>query len=209
MDPTEAADAIAESAEQHHHSNDAFRNRAALVIAILAALLAVCGLGGDNSKDAMIYNNIKASDSWAFYQAKNQRQTAYKLAADQLTRETESPGIALEVRAAALRDLGKYKETVARYEDEPDRAAPQDPTRGEGKKQLKARAEAFEQSRETASQQNDDFDFAQMTLQLAIVLGSVSILATSRPLLWVSGALGALGATLLANGFWFKLPLPF
>ena len=59
MDPTEAADAIAESAEEHHHSNDAFRNRAALVIAILAALLAVCGLGGDNSKDAMIYNNIK------------------------------------------------------------------------------------------------------------------------------------------------------
>ncbi len=209
MDPSEAADTIAESVEVHRHHDETFRSRAALVIAVLASLLAVCGLGGDNSKDAMIYNNVKASDSWSFYQAKNQRQTAYKLAADQLKRELAMPGLSPEARAVVQKDLDWYDETVTRYEDEQDKAAPSDPTRGEGKKQLKARAESYERAREDASDRNDDFDYAQMVLQLAIVLGSVSILSTSRPLLWVSGGLGGLGAVLLANGFWFKLPLPF
>ena len=190
MNPVEAADTIS---EEHHHHDDSFRNRAALVIAVLAAILAVCELGGDNSKNAMIFNNIKASDTWSFYQAKNQRQTAYKLAEDQLKREEASTSLSPAARAAAQADL-------ARYEDEPG---------GEGKKQLKERAENFEKTREIASRQNDDFDLAQMVLQLAIVLGSVSILSTSRPLLWVAGGLGAFGAVMLANGFWFKIPIPF
>ena len=197
MNPVEAADTIS---EEHHHHDDSFRNRAALVIAVLAAILAVCELGGDNSKNAMIYNNIKASDSWAFYQAKTQRQTAYKLAEDQLKREEASTSLSPAARAAVQADQARYAKDVARYEDEPG---------GEGKKQLKERAEAFEQAREIASRQNDDFDLAQMVLQLAIVLGSVSILSTSRPLLWIAGGLGAFGAVMLANGFWFKIPIPF
>ncbi len=197
MNPVEAADTIS---EEHHHHDDSFRNRAALVIAVLAAILAVCELGGDNSKNAMIFNNIKASDTWSFYQAKNQRQTAYKLAEDQLKREEASTSLSPAARAAAQADLARYAKDIARYEDEPG---------GEGKKQLKERAENFEKTREIASRQNDDFDLAQMVLQLAIVLGSVSILSTSRPLLWVAGGLGAFGAVMLANGFWFKIPIPF
>ena len=197
MNPVEAADTIS---EEHHHHDDSFRNRAALVIAVLAAILAVCELGGDNSKNAMIFKNIKASDTWSFYQAKNQRQTAYKLAEDQLKREEASTALSPAARAAAQADLARYAKEIARYEDEP---------KGEGKKQLKERAESFEQAREIASRQNDDFDLAQMVLQLAIVLGSVSILSTSRPLLWVAGGLGAFGAVMLANGFWFKIPIPF
>ena len=197
MNPVEAADTIS---EEHHHHDDSFRNRAALVIAVLAAILAVCELGGDNSKNAMIFNNIKASDTWSFYQAKNQRQTAYKLAEDQLKREEASTSLSPAARAAAQADLARYAKDIARYEDEPG---------GEGKKQLKERAENFEKTREIASRQNDDFDLAQMVLQLAIVLGSVSILATSRPLLWVAGGLGTFGAVMLANGFWFKIPIPF
>ena len=44
----------------------------------------------------------------------------------------------------------------------------------------RAKAEAYEAARDIAVQRDSAFDFAEMILQLAIVLGSVSILAMSR-----------------------------
>ena len=93
-------------------------------------------------------------------------------------------------------------------EDEPDAAAPNDATKGEGKKQLMARAKSYQEAREVAERKNDSFDFAKMALQLAVVLGSVSILAVSRPLLWAAGLLGVVGALLTLNGFLLLVALP-
>lgn len=180
-----------------------------MVIAVIAAVLAVCELGGENAKNAMIDFNIKASDAWNFYQAKNQRQTAYKLAADGLKRELSNPALPAAAKPAIQADYEKYQKTVVRYDDEPDASAPNDPTKGEGKKQLSARAKSYEEAREKAADRNDSFDFGQMLLQLAIVLGSVSILTSSHALLRVCMGLGVLGAALVANGFWLHIPLPF
>jgi hypothetical protein len=156
----------------------------------------------------MIFNNIKASDTWAFYQAKNVRQTQYKLASDDLKRRLVDPTVAEASKAALKADLDKYEKTVVRYEDEPDPQAPADATKGEGKKQLSAQAKAYEGARELAGEKNDSFDYAQMLLQLAIVLGSVSILAISRPLLLAACVLGATGMALLLNGFFLFVHLP-
>jgi hypothetical protein len=195
MDAAEAADTIKEAAEEErrHEAREAFRNRAALVIAVLAAILAVSELAGDNAKNAMVDNNIRASDTWAFYQAKNERQTQYNLAADTLKRELAAPNLAPAARDALQADLARYKKTAARYEDDPSPG-------GEGKKQLTARAKAFEAARDEAGDRHELFDLAVMVLQLGIVLGSVSILALSRPLLWASGLMGVAGLALLADG---------
>lgn len=214
MDVNEVADTIKEAVEAEHEVDKAearqaerHRNRAALAIAVLAAVLAVGELGGDNAKDAMIRNNIEASDTWNFYQAKNIRQTIYKLRADALAREISAPGVGPERRALLEGDLDKYRKTVARYEDEPDVTALGDATRGEGKRQLQARAKAYQEARQLAETKNNSFDFAKMALQLGIVLGSVSILASSRQLLWLAGGLGVVGATLSLNGFLMLLPV--
>ena len=86
MDTRDASDLIAELAEEkaEHAEADRFRNRAAMLIAVLAAVLAIGGLGGGNATDDMIASNIGASDTWAFFQAKNIRQTAYEIAADEI-----------------------------------------------------------------------------------------------------------------------------
>ncbi len=203
MDAAEAADQVRETAEERVHeaqeAREHFRSRAALVIALVAAVLAICELGGDDAKNRMLNNNIRASDAWSFYQAKNLRQTEYKLAADELKRSLAAPGLASEARALAQADLAKYEKTAARYEDDPH---------GDGKKQLQARAKGFEEARDVAGERNEFFDYAQMLLQLAVVLGSVSILALSRPLLWVSGVLGAAGLALVVNGFLLLAPMP-
>lgn len=207
MDSTDAADLIAEIHEDRaeNQAAESFRNRAALMIAIMAAALAVGGLGGGNATDDMIENNIKASDTWAFYQAKNVRQTMYKLEAEKLKTSLTAGIIAPAERPSAEARLKAYDETIARYDSEPD---PNDPSRGEGKKELSATAKGYEAAFEQAAQRDNNFDFAEVLLQLALVLGSVAILAVNRWILITSAALGALGALLTLNGFLLLVPLP-
>src|SRR5687768_1491136 len=63
-------------------AGDRFKQRAAVGIAILAMLLAITGLGGANAGKEATNNNIYAANFYAFYQAKNIRQTEFNLAAD-------------------------------------------------------------------------------------------------------------------------------
>ena len=72
-----------------------------------------------------------------------------------------------------------------------------------------ARAAAYEASREKAEAQDGNFDFAEVFLQLAIVLGSVAILALNKRVLYASACAAAVGAILTINGFLLLFPLPF
>lgn len=208
MDSAEAAELITELGEERaeRKEEDRFNRVAALLIAIMAAVLAIGGLGGGNATDDMIMNNIEASDTWAFFQAKNVRQTAYELEIEALQRQIADRPVG--ERQALESRLAEYRATVARYESEPDPDAPNDPLRGEGKMQLRAQAEAFEAERDRAAEQDNNFDLAEVLLQLGLVLGSVAILATSRALLISSAALGCLGGFLTVNGYLLLSPLP-
>jgi len=210
MDSKDASELIAELAEEkaEHAEADKFRGRAALLIAILAAVLAIGGLGGGNATDDMVGNNIGASNSWSFYQAKNVRQTSYELAVDQIDVAVLSPSLTDAQRAVLRKQQTDYRATIARYDDEPDAKAPGDPTRGDGKKQIRARAQAYEAEFVRASARDNNFDLAEVALQLALVLGSVAILALNRWLLIGAGALGGIGALLTLNGFLLLFPLP-
>ena len=212
MESVDAADVIrelrAEQAEQDEA--ESFRNRIALLIAILATLLAVASLGGGNVSEEMVNSNIRASDTWAFYQAKNIRQTATRLAADELETALAS-GAALSpaARESMEKRLEKYRGTIARYDDEPDPAAPTDSLRGEGKKQLAAQARHWEAAREHAAEQDANFDYSSVLYQIAIVLGSVAILALSRWILYAALGLGVVATVLMLNGFYLFVHLPF
>jgi Domain of unknown function (DUF4337) len=211
MDTAEAAELIAELKEERaeHQSTERFNNVAALTIAIIAALLAVGSLGGGNVAEDMVHNNIAASDTWAFYQAKNVRQTAYRLAADEIQLQLASTALLPEQRREAEARLARYNETIERYDSEPDPAAPTDSLRGEGKQQLAAQARAYERARERAGEQDANFDYSEVLFQLALVIGSVAILTTSRKLLVATVMLAVLGTGLMVNGFLLVFPFPF
>jgi hypothetical protein len=138
------------------------------------------------------------------------RQTANKLAAEELETQLLIHGAQMtpQARKEVEGKIAKMKATVERYESEPDEKEPENTLKGEGKKQLMAQAKNYEAQREAASDQDVNFDFADVLLQIAVVLGSVAILAISAPTLWLSILCGALGALLTLNGFmlWFKLP---
>jgi hypothetical protein len=131
--------------------------------------------------------NILAANAYAFYQAKNIRQTSFKLAAAdlelQLAREPN-----MNATAKAM-----FEKKIDRYESEPENK--------EGKKELMARAKAHEATRDHAMLQDPWFDYAEGALQIAIVLLSVSIVASMPILYWAGTLLGALGFVSTVNGY--------
>ncbi|MEK6709765.1 MAG: DUF4337 family protein, partial [Nitrospinota bacterium] len=81
MDATEVSETIA---NPEGGGDERFRKRAAIYVGVLAALLAITSLGGENAAKEMMSANISASNLWAFYQAKTIRQTSLRLAADEM-----------------------------------------------------------------------------------------------------------------------------
>ncbi len=97
MEALDAAEVIRELREDRaeQDAEERFRSRVALAIAVLATLLAVASLGGGNVSEEVVNSNIHASDTWAFYQAKNIRQTSMNLAADEMEATLLASGASL------------------------------------------------------------------------------------------------------------------
>jgi hypothetical protein len=172
-----------------------------MLIACLAMVLAICGLGGSNAGKEALNNNVLASNFLNFYQAKNMRQTALMLAADAAELAwLADPALPEPAKQAIRAKLDRYKATIARYESEPD-------TR-EGKKELLVRAQEYERLRDRALNQDPYFDYGEALLQIAIVVVSVAIIADTFWLAFAGGVLGFFGALLTVNGFLLLVEIP-
>lgn len=207
MEARETSEKIIEAAHEERAADERFRRRAAVGIGVLAMLLAIATLGGEKTARDMVNDNILASDTWAFFQAKNIRQTANQLAADQMEVLLATPNLPADVKAKIESRIARYKATVARYDSEPD---PKDPTnllKGEGKKELTIRAREYEKKRDHAEAQLPSFEYAQALFQIGIVLSSVSIVAASRPLFGLGVGLGVIATLLMLNGFFLFVKL--
>jgi Domain of unknown function (DUF4337) len=181
---------------------DKFKKRAAVGIAFFAMLLAITGLGGNNATKEALNSNILASNFFNFFQAKNMRQTAYLLAANELeTGWANDPQLSADAKAGIQKRIEDYRKTVARYESEPETQ--------EGKKELIARARAEEKKRDHALRQDPYFDYAEALLQIAIVLISIAIVAEQIWLSYIGGLLGLIGGLLMVNGYLLLIEVPF
>jgi len=171
-------------------------------IGILAVMLAICSMGGDNAaKDATI-KNIEAANTWAFFQAKNARRQALRLQVDDL-----------ELRLAMETSMGeelrkKVTERIADYKAQ-DAKLTSDKERMEGLDELWQKGKALEKERDDALKRDPYFDYGQAFLQIAIVLASVAIISGGNFLLFVSMTIGALGLLSTIGGFTLLFPMPF
>lgn len=173
-----------------------------IYIGVLAALLAICTMGGDNATKDATRANIEASNTWSFFQAKNIRRTVYGVAADDLDLLMKAnPAMPQEARDAIAKKIAAYKADIARYTS--DKAS------GEGLDELFARAKAIEAERDLALRRDPYFDVAQAMLQIAIVLASVALIAGGNLLVVFSVLLGGFGTALMLNGFTLLTKLPF
>lgn len=159
------------------------KDRAGWVITVIALLLAITTYMSSGFSSKILSNTIKANDTWNFYQAKSIKQS---IAEGQLEATTD------------IKRREELQAKIARYESEPDK--------GEGKKELMAKALQIEAERDEAKKHTPWLTFAAMAFQLAIVLLSASILAVDKRMFWGSIGVSIFGTMLLTQGIWLVLP---
>jgi len=171
-------------------------------IGVLAVILAICSMGGGNAAKDATLKNIQASNTWAFFQAKNARRQALRLQSDDLEmRLAVEPDLSEDVRQKISARIADYKAQDAKLTSDKENM--------EGLDELWEKGKSLEKDRDVALKRDPYFDYGQALLQIAIVLASVAIISGGNFLLVVSMGLGTLGLISTVGGFTLAFPMPF
>lgn len=174
-----------ETLERHEHLKEAPEDhhgrRAALLIGILAAILALGEMAERGAQNDYLAHHITVSDDFAFYQARQAR------------------ALMLNQTATLLQALAppspEVQKAVTDAQAEAHRLT-DDSERGNGLKQIQARSEAEGRLRDHALHEYEWLEIVTSALQIAIVLVSVSVVTQFRKIAYLGAGLGAVAAGL-------------
>ncbi len=174
--------------EMHEHAEEAQRDPSlvpvTLSMAILAVVLAAITLLSHRAHTEELPLQSKATDQWAYFQAKNIRRHTYELFLDLLSVTNPKDAVVAEKLKA------KYSDEIKRYMGDLN--------------DIQAEAQQFEREVLTQQHKADRFDLGEVCLEVALVLVSLTLL-TRRRLFWLLGcAAGLIGLAVATSGLWAK-----
>ena len=164
--------------------------RVGIKIAVIAVVMAIVSSYGKNAANDMIINEVKASNGYAWYQAKRLRGALNEQAISNL--DLELLGHPTDGQREAMGKLRqKLQEMNAEYKKEnADILKEADTTKAEAA---------------LAGRKNDAFDRAEIALQVAVVLCSLTLLTGSALFARAGVGLAGVGVGLAVMAF-FKTP---
>lgn len=165
---------------EHTHANPELLP-VSFTISVLAVLVAVVTLMGHRTHTEEVVTQIKASDTWAEYQAKNIRYHSYAGFAD-------IAGIAVandKERAAKVQE--RLRQQSERYNHEKD--------------ELQNEARKLESEVATDRRKADRFDFGEAMLEVALVITSITLLTRRKPFWYAGIVFGAMGLIVALTAF--------
>lgn len=162
--------------EQIEKVKDSFEKQVAGTMAVLAAALAVVTVMGHMSTTEEIVNQAKASDQWAYYQAKSIRRYESEIARDMLAAQADKAAV--------------YAKNMERYEKE-----------GE---EIQKEAQGLEKESSSHGQKAERYEFGEVFFEVSIVLASVAILTKKKPFWWASIAGGLVGLVVSVTAYMIK-----
>ncbi len=145
------------------------KRRAAVLLIILAALVAINSFFKDGNSGRIMKDIIASNNQWAWYQAKNVRAAIYKTTADLV-----------------------HDQKLAQYYHTETQRMQAD------MEEIKARAVALEANQKALSAKAPYYTYSAMLMQLGLVLSTAAILAVSMPLFYAAVAVGSSGVLLFA-----------
>jgi hypothetical protein len=177
---------VERTAEEHHQSESRGDLSERMVPAITAAVLAVFAafgslLSGHAANEAILAQN-KATDQWAYYQAKGTKEHVFDVGSQVLHVLTEGTAQAEQAKPVLARLRGE----VQRYERE--------------KEEIKHEAEKREEESRHEYHKHTRYALGIALFQVGIVLASVSLLVRFRWLHALSLATGVVGLLCLIVG---------
>jgi hypothetical protein len=159
----------------HEHGHSMSHTRAAIIIGIMAAVLAITEFAAKDASSNYLTNHIAASDTWAQYQAKSVRRTILTAQADLLETLPGAGSPEVQKRIAAARA------NAERMGSEPG---------ADGMEQLSEKAHEQEHERDHEMHRNHMLEIASGGLQIAIVLASISVVINLPAFMMVSVIVG-------------------
>ena len=158
-------EALDEVQENSHHASSSFDKRVAVTMAVIAAALAIVSVLGHIESTEELLNQQRASDQWAFYQAKSIRRYQSEVARDVLA------GLGKSEAAK------QYAANMERYQKESE--------------EIQVEAKKLQSESDFAGRKALRLHFGEVFLEIAIVFASLAIL-TKRTLLWMTAMGSAL-----------------
>jgi Domain of unknown function (DUF4337) len=154
-----------------------------LSTAILAVFAAIAALQSSNLVNEALIHQIKASDTWAEYQADRQKDHVYTIALNGLL---DAAATMPATKPAAAR-IAEYRAKIA----------------DESRKETALSDSARDLERETADEmrKHHAFEYSVALLQVAIAVGAVSALTRVKPIWYLSLLIGVAGAAFCVVGF--------
>jgi hypothetical protein len=146
------------------------------MVAVLAAMLALAGLGANRAQEEVLLTQVQASDTWNEYQANSLKKHIN------------------EDSALALTKLGATDDAKKLLNANDTKYVPK-------QKELMPKAHALEHDRDVAHDRHNSYQVAEAAFQLAIVLCSIAIVARALWLVFAGAGLGVVGLLSLLNGF--------
>src|SRR6478736_4705645 len=162
-----------------HAKHDPTLAPVSVTMAILAVLVAIVSLLGHRAATEAVLNQSKASDQWAYFQAKNIRGHEDKLFANLTAIIPASSTEAL----AKLRE--EYSAEAEKYKDD--------------QKEIESEARKLEQEVALEQKRADRFDLGEVFLEIALVITSITLLSGRRTFWWMGMASGLIGVIAAAS----------
>ena len=170
--------------ELHEHAEHARHDPSAapvsLSMAVLAVVVASVSLLGHRTHTEEVVLQNRASDEWAYYQAKNIRRHEDQMFVD-LSSLMQS------------RDGDQLAKLQQRYSDEAKRYS-------EEQKDLQAEANGLEGETHLASRKADRYDLSEVFLEIALVVTSITLLSKKRGFWYAGIVLGVIGTAVAITG---------
>ena len=154
-----------------------------LTMAVVAVLVATISLLGHRAHTEEILLQNKATDQWAYYQAKNLRRNNLEALNDVLG--------ALEGKNEKAEQVQKrFEGDIEKYRDE--------------QKDIQKEAHDLEEELHHETQHANRFDLGEVFLEIALVVTSITLL-TGRRIYWMLGiAFAAAGIVVAGTGLFMR-----
>jgi hypothetical protein len=131
-----------------------------LTMAVVAVCVAVVSLLGHRAHTEEVVQQARASDQWAYYQAKNIREHEDVLFADMVA------VVASNDSAAVAKAREKYVQEAERYKHD--------------KEEIQEKARELDREVATETRRADRYDLAEVFLEIGLVITSITLLSGKR-----------------------------
>ena len=193
MNPEKAADIVEKDGEGQPHL------KKAIIISILAMVLAIASLGSTKTTKLLAVSNIQLSNANAIYEFRALRQLVLSTAIDFLSGELSS--VESNKKTAISQESLKGRHQIILDYEKQIKSLESDESRDDDKQHLQTKLNELKDLIQVTKEKNERFEYAEVALQIAIVLVSASIISSVALLFWGGISLGFIGLVLTLNGY--------